>query len=376
MRKRVTLEVGDQRRWPASVLITKVQREQRSQMDGNPPSGPTILGNPKSCDIERGFIDDFDDRTLGPFSYIDLVNTWGETSLRAIPWGLTPAGGSTGQGGDWVWGVTGGYGYFISRGGDNGIAVEQASTLGTLDGLFNAPWEKTFNFSCKVWIEQPTGVIQNTVVVAFGEESYWPNTGPVFVISGGKDGDWTWGIQNSGFVDSVYQGFSYGGSTWLRIRWLVDAETNMMYGKLWYDGDTEPTDWMITNPLTGGDTGIPTMPSYFNFDVLRYTFGSPDNGPLEIRWDDASFNCDDATLGKSATVGQLYGPVFVATGNGSTSSWNVPFPFAYVPGTLDVRVNGISQDVNEDDPAGGVFSLDWTPLTGDEITAAWVVPNA
>ncbi len=83
----------------------------------------------------------------------------------------------------------------------------------------------------------------------------------------------------------------------------------------------------------------------------------------------------DTELGGAvAYYGNSYGPVQVAVADGIVSSWTLPTPAAYIPGTLEVKVDGIPQIATETAPASGTFSLPWVPGAGDIISATWRVP--
>lgn len=76
----------------------------------------------------------------------------------------------------------------------------------------------------------------------------------------------------------------------------------------------------------------------------------------------------------TAYYGEAYGTVLVAIADGATSSFTLPYPTAYVPGTLQVWVDGVRQTATEISATAGTFSLPWTPELGDRIDAAWRVP--
>lgn len=85
----------------------------------------------------------------------------------------------------------------------------------------------------------------------------------------------------------------------------------------------------------------------------------------------------DAMLGSlppSAYYGEVYGAIDVAIADGAASSWTLPYPTVYVPGSLVVYVDGVRQTCTETSPSAGTFSLPWVPALGDYISAQWRVP--
>jgi len=157
----------------------------------------------------------------------------------------------------------------------------------------------------------------------------------------------------------------------LRFRFRLDS--NIARGKVWSVEQVEP-DWQVTGTIGTGGGGYPVIDP--NFDpsasgvVVSYNLAGAtviDTIVSGVRW------CagPDAPI---AISGAMYGPRLVAIADGAATVWTLPYPTAYQPGTLDIRVDGIPQTTIEDDPATGDFSLPWTPGSGDEISAVWRVP--
>jgi hypothetical protein len=82
-----------------------------------------------------------------------------------------------------------------------------------------------------------------------------------------------------------------------------------------------------------------------------------------------------------AFYGEMYGPVHIATADGTTSVFTMPpYPgVGYVAGTVLVFVDGVWQPIEEtlntDTSPPGVFDLGVPePDAGDEIDAMWRIP--
>jgi hypothetical protein len=63
------------------------------------------------------------------------------------------------------------------------------------------------------------------------------------------------------------------------------------------------------------------------------------------------------------------GEVFIAMGDGVTSTFHTPRP--YTPRSLMVLVDGLQQAPTESDPAAGEFRLPFVPTPREEVRASW-----
>lgn len=82
-----------------------------------------------------------------------------------------------------------------------------------------------------------------------------------------------------------------------------------------------------------------------------------------------------APSGPGGTAGASYGPVDLGVGDGHTTTFQLPYPYA--PGTLEVFVAGLGPvDVAETDPDAGTFDLGFAPTSLETIKVVMVIQPA
>lgn len=191
-------------------------------------------------------------------------------------------------------------------------------------------------------------------------------TGPYVIIT--RDGTGTFIQAVNGVSGSpgslVDLGIGTAGAAVLNFKLDMPSSTTFRV-KAWPDGGMEP-DWQST-----GTRGSAADPDEIHIFFFATNSASMTTVVDSIYWCHAV----DAPV---AIHGQMYGPVFVATADGSTSAFTLPaYPGnGVVDGTLDARVDGVTQPATVTDPtAPGTFDFGVDPAAGDTITAVWRVPS-
>lgn len=142
-----------------------------------------------------------------------------------------------------------------------------------------------------------------------------------------------------------------------------DGDTFKAY--VWASGSEPTTPNLTLSRYNATPTPIARVTAAANFQFNTA-------GSFQALWFD-SLSIFGLGRSQPAYYGSDYSTL-VATADGVTSSWTLPYPTAYVPGSLVVYVDGVRQTAVEDDPAAGSFSLSWVPAMGDYISAQWRVP--
>lgn len=401
MRKRVTLEVGDQRRWPASVLITKVDRQQTK--GDNTPSGGG--GGPGSVPGQwpDNFTDLFDrdiNRTVKQNEFTNGFLVWNDDAR--IAWGNSTDGHQwnviqTGQIDTVDFGISDNGGAGVTS--DKGFLIFDADNVspnwtvagvdyGTINAIHQSPdWtlESVIHFN---HYNTFPGSVQQKAQMTFlvGNGLIWLSLSftdaPSFdysellILETGDGGATT--QQNSPDFDFAW-GVPY------HVKWEHSVTSGISRAKVWDDTGAEPDAWNIQ------DVAYDIRPFLepeviFNADLAvgpdsSLQTGNEPTDYIRVDFDyiylyAAGTQPGSSSFGPPAYYGKSYGPVLVAIADGVSSVFTLPYPKKYQSGTLEVSVNGINQPVIEVSPADGTFSLGWIPLLGDEIVAAWTVPNA
>lgn len=354
MRRRVTLDVGDQRRWPASILITKVDRQVTKDNAGKKdrPTGGGGGGGAGGSGAVAGTI------AIDWLSSVTVVFTLLAPVFPAtvIP-GVFFRAGISGFSGENRW-VNGGVGIA-------GFGHPYALYLVSGDGLGNL-----------VVGDDITPIVGDQIVLTLGASDSIASAQvgssrittpitvpwPYFGQNGSPTKDFT-GIAIGGRVR--VESVEVDGHTLDNFSRVVDTEWGVASGAdlVWYEENTSgppsPAIWSVN-----GDAGL--------FEATGTSLQR-----TEATLDLNSFGVRPGSEGSGAVAyyGQPYGAVFVATADGFTSQWTLPYPTSYVTGSLNVTVNGIAQVVRNIDPVNGVFALNFTPASGADIYATWTVPN-
>lgn len=146
---------------------------------------------------------------------------------------------------------------------------------------------------------------------------------------------------------------------WLSIR--VNMAGGALKVNVWPKGASEPAGWMFD---IYGSEMVFTDGMYLE---LRPAGGLPPSTVgMAAHYQNISFSGPGITC-DVLTPGQLYPWLLIATGDGAEDEFSFPRP--YIPGTLEILVDGIPQDVEETDPATGAFTLGFIPEEGEEIRA-------
>jgi hypothetical protein len=141
---------------------------------------------------------------------------------------------------------------------------------------------------------------------------------------------------------------------------------------IWPVGTVKPTTPNY-NP-TGSQTGSPD----FVYAAVEFQSDpvSPQTFPYTFMVDQLAwcYQPDQPV----AYSGKMYGPIEIATADGTTNEFALPiYPgTGYVPGTVSGYVNGILQPVSDVDPTppAQTFGFGPDPDAGDVIDATWLVP--
>lgn len=376
MRKRVTLEVGDQRRWPASVLITKVQRQQ-TKGDNVPTGGGggTGTGTPVPSDCNDHCVTDTFQRTVasGFGGAIDSGQTWQEdahynasvtpglATLMDSPLYTAGAGGTTHT--ERVFLDVSDCG----RSNQRDIYIDwfadlfESSNLGTADypvaGYYYLNqdfFSSTYHWN--TWgITYGTGLGKNIILTCYGGILYgfMAITGTIYYYPPVAIGAF-------GASDAYTIHISLGMSQTTAAIWRPDFESepapqlvkNVSSSQWGDNGDTESGGFHY---LTAESTSKNDTSQAYLIGLVNYRESTPPCPP-------------------TAFYGNNYGMVLVAIADGISSQYQLPYPYSYVSGTLSVTVNGVQTIAQEISPALGTFSLNFTPNAGSEIYAKWQVP--
>lgn len=195
---------------------------------------------------------------------------------------------------------------------------------------------------------------------------------PGLVPNPGYVGAWSFAVYNSGGVDYA------GDCTGSTARCLVIGNGVAVIHTATYSGSARtvtatlrhwvagtPTTDSFASATTGTDIVVPV--STHGGDHCTHTIDVVDAGPTcGGKWGFAGFDwvqSPPTEIVNAPTYGQSVHES--NTGDGSTTTWNTNYP--YLPGSLQVHVNGLLVGVTETDPTTGEFDFDTAPATGSVI---------
>ncbi len=213
-----------------------------------------------------------------------------------------------------------------------------------------------------------------------------------------------------GLIDNVSGGVPgsdpYGDPCWVALRWTFDGSDIFLSLVAELDGGEE--GFLTGETLDSGET----YDIILERDSARKVIKVSIDGAPYVVWDATAFTFPDVDpaaitlrsivtmvdVGLAATLETTIDNPTVEAANTSTTlahHWTVYGPAApqetpdgiittftnpeyppggYVPNSLRVTVDAIPQNVTEDDPAAGTWSLTWAPEADNEVRATWLVP--
>lgn len=146
---------------------------------------------------------------------------------------------------------------------------------------------------------------------------------------------------------------------WVSVR--VKWEDGLLKVNVWPKGFSEPTGWMYDD--YGSE--IAFGPDMY-FELLASGGIPPAHDGMAAHWQNISFSGPGIDC-QIITHAQQYPWTFIGTGDGVEDEFSFMGPYA--PGSLEVLVDGVPQDVEETNPATGAFTLGFVPEAGETIRA-------
>jgi hypothetical protein len=147
----------------------------------------------------------------------------------------------------------------------------------------------------------------------------------------------------------------------MRLKGMFDGES--LHAKLWPVGDPEP-GWMVTLPLEDWSTD-----GTYGEDVIEVTVALGNDGPPA-----QVLTVSPLVIGGGAQHGEAVAWHSVGRGDGVTVTFDTRY--AYVPTTLQVRVDGQSVVPASKDGPGAAFTLDGPPYGDPEDPLASALVEA
>jgi hypothetical protein len=163
---------------------------------------------------------------------------------------------------------------------------------------------------------------------------------------------------NIPYTDDLTALYGVTEGAWIAVRVRWDGGT--MRVNVWPVGFSEPAGWM--HDIYDGENAFGDG-TYLELAAPGNT--DPDFPDMFAQFQKIAFSGNDDLNCQVIAIGQLFPWIVVGEGDGVTDEFTFPRP--YLSGSLEVLVDGIWQDVGEDDPTTGAFSLGFIPEVGEEV---------